>query len=58
MRKLEIASTGAAAIAVAALSSTPAMAGIPVTPNLPAPGIIGLVAAGVIAAVAVARWRK
>ncbi|MEQ9638648.1 MAG: hypothetical protein RIM84_01380 [Alphaproteobacteria bacterium] len=30
----------------------------PALSDLPAPGIVGLVAAGVVIAIAVARWRK
>lgn len=57
MRKIEQVAYAASAAAVVVLSSAEAFAGT--TQNsLPAPGIIGLVAGGVVAAIAVARLRK
>jgi hypothetical protein len=58
MRKLDKGIFGISAIALAALISTPAMAGTIIVPGLPAPGVMGLVAGGVIAAIAVARLRR
>lgn len=47
---------GAAALAVVATHAGTALAGAAV--DVPAPGILGLVAMGVIAAIAIARHRK
>jgi hypothetical protein len=58
MRKLDKVSLGLSALALTILTAAPAMAGTSDIPRLPAPGIMGLVAGGVIAAVAVARLRK
>jgi hypothetical protein len=41
----------------ALLASGAAMAGPPPAP-MPGPGVLGLVALGVIGAIAIARWRK
>jgi hypothetical protein len=50
---------GAAVLAAAVLQSGSAFAGqVIIDPEVPAPGILGLVALGVIAAIAVARHRK
>ncbi len=51
------------AVGAATISAGPALAGIPGTPDttngqLLAPGVLGLVAIGVIAAIALARSRK
>ncbi len=45
------------AVGAATISAGPALAGQPVA-QLPAPGVLGLVAIGVIAAIALARGRK
>jgi len=41
-----------------ALASASAFAGVSTAPNLPGPGVIGLVAVGIVGAIAVARKRK
>ena len=47
------------AVGAATISAGPALAEFDVTPNgLPAPGVLGLVAAGIIGAIALARSRK
>ncbi len=46
------------AVGAAAISAGPALAGRPPSAQLPAPGVLGLVAIGVIAAIALARSRK
>lgn len=57
MRKIEQMGFAASALALVALSSSQAFA-LNVTPDLPAPGSMGLVVGGVIAAIAVARLRS
>ncbi len=46
------------AVGAAAISAGPALAGDIVIGRLPAPGVLGLVAIGVIGAIALARSRK
>ena len=51
---------GTALVAVSAIivSAGPALASIPPGASLPAPGVLGLVAAGVVGAIVVAKLRK
>ena len=47
------------AVATGLIMSGPVLAGTDTTsPTLPAPGVLGLVAIGVVGAIALARWRK
>ncbi len=46
------------AVGAATISAGPALAGDIVIGRLPAPGVLGLVAIGVVAAIALARSRK
>jgi hypothetical protein len=58
MSKFDKVTFGLTGLAVTVLSAGPALAGGIVDQRLPAPGVMGLVTAGVIAAIAVARLRK
>jgi hypothetical protein len=58
MRKFDKVMLGVSTLALTALTAAPAMAGSIIVHRMPAPGVMGLVAAGVIAAIAVARLRK
>lgn len=57
MPKFNNVTSAVSTAALVFLTAGPAMAGAPV-PQLPGPGILGLVAGGLITAIAVARLRK